>query len=175
MASPYKVLATGAAFKESGVADHILISRVADFTTIGCPGADGVLVADDHVFAVGAGWVRIECSPSTNQLKAALIGEPGSLKVNAKLDIFVPGSKVDLHKLIYKLKNEPHIILVKDADCVTGHQYYQLGCDCLSAYLVAGEGFATGTTKDGKKGYMLSFEAPAGAVQIYDGAITMHP
>lgn len=175
MASAYKVLATPPGYKESGIADHILISKTSDFTTIQCPGADGVAITADHVFGAGNGWVRLECSPNVNKLSAALIGEAGSLKLNPKLEVFLPGSKADLHKLIYKMKNEGHIILVKDADCVTGAQYYQLGCDCFSACIQAGEGFGTGTVKDGKKGYMVTFEAPSSALQIYSGLILMHP
>ena len=60
--------------------------------------------------------------------------------------------------------NKPLIALSKDADCAAD-LYYQLGCDCVFAYLTAD--FSTGTTKDGVKGYSAKISY-AGGILLYD-------
>lgn len=174
MPSPYKALLVKAGLVEPGVSDYILFASASDFTTIQCPPAGDVEITLAHVFASGLGFMKLMCSPSKNKLGATLQGEPGSLNLQQKLNIFVPGSKKELHKLIKLVKNDSLIVLVKDADCDV-NQYYQLGCDCNFAYFIGENGWESGTTKDGQKGYNLTIEYPSSAIQIYSGAITMHP
>ena len=162
--------------KESGVADHFFFAPVSEMASIKCPAtADDVVIAAAHTFtdAVDGGFYKVACAPSKQKLGASFTGEAGSLKIMKKFEAFVPGSQEDLHKLIKHLKNEALILLVKDADC-PADQYYQLGCDCLHAYLSADGGFETGTTKDGQKGYKLTFEYPSSSVLIYTAAVTEH-
>lgn len=174
MPSPYKALLVKPGLVESGVSDYILFASASDFTTIQCPAAGDVEITTDHVFASGLGFMKLMCSPSKNKLSAALQGEPGSLNFQQKLNIFVPGSKKELHKLLKLVKNDSLIVLVKDSDCDVD-QYYQLGCDCNFAYFIGENGWESGTTKDGQKGYNLTIEYPSTAIQIYSGVIAMHP
>jgi len=175
MPSPYKALAEAArTIKETGVSDTILFAALSDFDPAGglkCPVAGEVIIATDHEFKVGFGFMKLACAPTKQKLSANLSGEVGNLKVMNKLEVFVPGSDEELHKLVKLVKNDQLIILVKDAECDVD-QYYQLGCDCNGAYLAPEGGWESGTTVDGVKGYKLSFMYPAGNVVIYQGVVT---
>jgi hypothetical protein len=177
-ASPYKVLAQATrTIKETGVADQILFASMTDFDPAGglkCPAAGEVIISDDHEFVVDKGFIKLTCAPTKQKLTASITGETGNLKLMNKLEVFVPGSDKELHKLIKLVKNDQLVILVKDAEC-DAEQFYQLGCDCNGAFLDPEGGWESGTTKDGVKGYKLAFSYPAGNVVLYQGVITYHP
>lgn len=164
----------------SGISDMLLFAPVADFATDGikCPVppetgatlADLVTIAGPHLFQTGKGFIELLCAPFKNQINAGQIGEVGSKKFDINLECFIAGSYADLHGTIAQLNNTPIIALVKDSNCASG-MYYQLGCDCLFAY--ASAEFATGTTKDGQKGYKIMINVPADSIHIYTGTVTM--
>lgn len=163
----------------SGVSDSFLFAPISSFADVGikCPTppatnpslADLVTITEDHEFITTKGFVEVICAPFKNGINATTIGEPGSQKFDQKLEVFVPGSYATLHGSIAQLMNTPTIVLVKDSSC-QADMYYQLGCDCMYAWATAE--FATGTTKDGQKGYKVTFSYPAEAIQIYTGQIT---
>lgn len=166
----------GDSIKTSGVSDHFFFAPVKEMASIKCPAtADDVVIAAAHTFtdAVDGGFYKVVCAPAKQKLSASFSGEPGSLKVMKKFEVFVPGSEAELHQLVKHLMNEPLIILTKDAEC-DADQYYQLGCDCNYAFLAADGGWESGTTKDGQKGYKLTFEYPSTSVLVYTAAVTEH-
>lgn len=173
MPSPYKPLVVTPGYTESGVADKIFIASVSDFTTIETVDASGVEIPNSHAFKVGFGFVEVPCAVTKNSLGLKSVGEPGSIKGIKKLETVFTGSKSELHQLINQVKNDQLIILVPDVHCATP-QFYQLGSNCVAAYLSEYE-FTSGTTKEGMKGYKVTFEFPANAMQLYLGALTLHP
>lgn len=162
----------------SGVADFILIAPVYDFEVDGikCPVApftdpgDEVTIKEDHVFKAGRGFAYFALAPEKNQLTGKTIGDKGFNKLDIEDDIFIPGSYVEVHEAVKNFLNTPCIALHKDADCAAD-MYYQLGCDCVFAYLTVD--FSTGTTKDGNKGYAGKISYQQGYIQVYKGAVSI--
>lgn len=154
----------------SGVGDFILLAPVAWLTDIKCPEApfsapgDEVTIKTPHVFDTGKGFVRYALAPEKNQLNAKTIGDKGFQKFDQEYDIFVPGSYAELHEAMKNWLNTPLIALGKDADC-SADMWYQLGCDCVYAYMSVD--FSTGTTKDGQKGYNGKITYSGGSILIY--------
>lgn len=162
--------------KEHGLSDHFFFAPVSEMASIKCPAtADDVVIATAHTFtdAVDGGFYKVICAPAKQKITSTLTGEQGSLKMMNTFEAFVPGSDEPIHKLIKHLKNEPLIILAPDANCDSGINY-QLGCDCIYAFLSADGGFESGTTKDGQKGYKLKFEYPGSSVLMYTAVVTEH-
>ena len=159
----------------SGVADYILLAPVDDFEADGikCPEApfaapgDEVKVKTPHVFKAGRGFVKFAASPQKNQLTAKTVGDLGSQKFELEAKFFVPGSYAEVHEAMKNLLNAPLIVMVKDSNC-DANMHYQLGCDCVYAYMKSD--FGTGTTKDGTKGYDVTVSYSNGYVQLYTAA-----
>ncbi|HYC29547.1 MAG TPA: hypothetical protein VEB42_12030 [Chitinophagaceae bacterium] len=154
----------------SGVADFVLLAPVADFDEIKCPEApfaapgDEVTIKVPHVFKAGKGFIRILLAPEKNQYGAATIGDKGFQKFDHTYDIFVPGSYAEVHEFAKNIINTPLIALGKDAECAADI-WYQLGCDCVYAYLTMD--FTTGTTREGVKGYAGKITYQSSSVLLY--------
>lgn len=179
MALTYQNLTT-ASNKASGLADFFYWAPVNSFDTNGiqctptqanaADNASLVKISVSHVFKTDYGFLRVNCAPFKNNIESNLVGDAGSMKVMNQLKVFVPGSYADVHAQIKLMLNEPMIVLVQDSNCEE-QLFYQLGCECAAAYIVAG-GFKSGTSKDGVKGYEITIEYPAASVVLYAGAIT---
>lgn len=156
----------------SGIGEYILVAPVKDFTEIKCPVApftnrgDEVRILEDHVFKTGKKFVKIQLAPGKNQLDAATIGDLGFQKLDIELKVFIAGSYAEAHELVKNLINTPLIVLSPDSNCGSG-DFYQLGCDCASAW--AKFDFSTGTTLDGVKGYSGTISYQNGYIQVYKG------
>ena len=127
---------------------------------------DQVKVKTAHLFNVGRAFAKFLLAPEKNKLDAKTIGETGFNKLDQEASIFIPGSYAEVHEAVKNLLNTPLIVLVKDSQC-GAHMYYQLGCDCVFAYLKGD--FSTGTTKDGTKGYTCTITY-AGGILLYTAA-----
>lgn len=99
------------------------------------------------------GFMVATLAPQKNKVTSKSVGEIGLLRQMTELDVFLPGSYAELHQDVKHLKNQPLIVLIKDAN-IQSNLYYQLGDGDFNAW-VAGADFDTGTTKDGVKGYTL--------------------
>lgn len=176
MAYAYKNLVTPKNVA-SGIADFIYLAPVVDFAADGikCPEApftnpgDEVTVATDHEFLATKGFVKVLLAPEKNQLTGKTIGDKGFAKLDVELDVFFPGSYPVVHEFVKNVINTPLIVLVKDSEC-SEEMYYQLGCDCIYAYMSVD--FSTGTTKDGNKGYNGKITYQTSSILIYKGEIT---
>lgn len=162
--------------RDSGLADKFYFAPVSAFEPDGikCPVpsttlASLVTISTDHVFKTGEGFIEVITKPFQNSITAPTSGEIGSLKFQEKLEVTALGSYAELHATMAKLLNEPVIILIKDSDCAEG-SYYQLGCDCMFAWVESAE-FTTGSANDGVKGYRITFNYSTKAVQLYTGAV----
>ena len=158
----------------SGIAEFILLAPVTAFTDDGikCPAApftnpgDEVTIKQAHQFKPGEGFIKVQLAPQKNKLDATTIGDFGFTKLDINLDVFIPGSYAEVHEAVKNWLNKPLIILSKDGDC-KANMYYQLGCDCASAWLKVD--FSTGTTVDGIKGYNGKLNYQNGYIQVYMG------
>jgi hypothetical protein len=164
----------------SGVSDILLFAPITEFTTISGPTitaspgvpvpGEEVTISADHVFPANAGFIEVLCAPFVNQMMAATTGDTGNKKFNPKVEVFVPGSYAVLHEFAKNIMNLPAILLVKEGNCEAGF-YYQIGNSCNFAWIDVME-WGTGTTKDGKKGYKITWEASAAGIYTYTGTVT---
>ncbi len=172
-------------FKTSGVGDFLYFAPISDFADggISCvtpptPPAvhsldSSVTITADHTFATGGYFRKVLCAPHKNNLTAAGIGEAGSMKLDTSIQVFLPGSKKDLHGTVKQMMQDSFIALIKDAECEED-QWYQLGCDCIFATVSAVE-YTSGTTKEGQKGYSITLNCPSSAIFIYEGEVQTTP
>jgi len=169
----------------SGVADQFLFAPISAFAASGIKGptltaspgtpvpGEETTITDAHTFVTGEGFIRVLCSPFKNNLTAAAIGETGSMKLNPKLEVVVPGSYAVQHEFFKNGMNIPGIILIKDSLC-EANMYYQIGTSCVYGWMTAVE-FTTGSNKDGQKAYKVTFESTAAGIYIYKGTVTFKP
>jgi hypothetical protein len=164
----------------SGIGDFIYLAPVSHFVEpdgIKCPAApftnpgDEVKILLDHEFVVGKKFAKVILAPEKNQLTGKTIGDLGFQKLDIELKGFIPGSYAEVHEAVKNWINQPMIVLTKDSNC-PANMYYQLGCDCVYAYVKAD--FSTGTTKDGVKGYEITITYQNGYIQLYAGAIEVY-
>lgn len=161
---------------KSGLGDYILVAQIEDFAVDGikCPKAPFTLKGDmnkifePHVFDTGKKFSRIQCAPNINQLKAIASGDIGFITQKLELDAFFAGSYAELHETMDQILNVPLMVLVPDVKCES-KLWYQLGCDCLSAYLRWD--FTTGTVVDGKKGYAGKIEIAGTGIRFYEPTV----
>lgn len=156
----------------SGVSDYIYFAPMRDFDVDGikCPTApftnpgDKVKITEAHVFLADKAFAKIQLAPEKNQLTVKTIGDKGFNKFEFEYDIFMAGSYAEVHEFAMEALNVPMIAMGKDANC-GADLYYQLGCDCLGAYMTFD--FTTGTTKDGNKGYAGKITYTGSSVLLY--------
>lgn len=164
----------------SGLSDTILIAHRDWFEELACPTPNdpavtldtATVILDDHVFKEGKGFIELQCAPFKNNIAANSIGEVGSTSFDKTLNATIPGSYEELHATIAHFKNQPIIALVKDGNCGED-MWYQLGCDCKSAWMTAS--FSTGDGKGGFKGYTISLNVEQDAIVTYAGEVTKMP
>lgn len=155
----------------SGLADKFLFAPVDRFRRIKGPRSayvtvgDKVVIQDPHTFLANEGFVEVICAPFVNNLVGTGIGDTGSLKMEQKLSVTVPGSYAAVHEWVKEAKNTPCIVLVPEGNCSAGF-YYQLGCAHSYCYMSAFE-FTSGTTKEGRKGYNITFNFFSDNIFLY--------
>lgn len=167
----------------SGISDVLLFAPVSAFAASGIkeptltaspgtptPGEEVTVVAN-HTFSSGEGFIELLCAPFVNKMMANISGETGSKKFLPRVEVVVPGSYATLHEFVKNALNEPCILLAKEGNCDAGF-YYQIGTSCNYAWMESAE-WDTGTTKDGRKGYKMTWEASASGILIYTGTITL--
>lgn len=160
-----------------GISEMVYIALVSWFVSGGIkkptapfvdPG-DEVLIKESHEFTSTYGFLQFALAAGKNSLDAKGVGDLMMTSFDFEVKIFMPGSYIEVHSTIRQLLNKPLIALVKDSNCGSG-LVYQIGNACTPAYIRAA--FATGTTKDGNKGYDAVISCNGNAVIIYGGAIT---
>lgn len=159
----------------SGISDFFLVAPTSDFVDGGikCPPAPvdgdpmgtGITIVDDHEFVVGRGFAKVVAAPEKNDFTGKTIGDLGFSKLDLAAKFVVAGSYAEVHEQVASMLNVPLIVLFKDSEC-SANMWYQLGCECTSAYLETE--WATGTTKDGQKGYVMTFKWQNPYVQLYN-------
>ncbi len=137
--------AAATAILVDGVVDSILITSGGT----GYSSAPTVSIAAPPASAYG--YVKYELLPQKNKLGGKNRGDLGANGKNWELEFIIAGSGAALMEQMEAVLNTPHLVLAPDANCDAGF-FYQLGCDCLSAWVTSD--FETGTTKDGMKGYV---------------------
>lgn len=157
----------------SGVADYLLIAPVSDFLEDGikCPTApftdpgDEIKIKTPHDFKPERGFAKWILATEKNKIDGATLGDKGFQKLDLTLEAMLPGSYAEQHEAVKNIINVPLIVLVPDSNCASGI-FYQLGCDCVYAWATAN--FATGTTREGNKGYTIQISYLGGYVQLYN-------
>ncbi len=159
---------------QTGIGQILFVAPLYSFTSVKEPKPpflfDGasVVIFETHEFLPSAGFIQLLLMPNKNDFNAKTGGEVGSQYFNQDIKCLIPGSYAEAHELLKNLINIPLIALVKDVDCHAGFMY-QIGSACEPAYLSTD--FATGTTRDGIKGYTATVSARKSFVQLYEGQI----
>ena len=163
---------------QSGIGDYIWVAPVSWFAPNGIktptppfenPG-DSVIITEDHEFLDGKGFVKMQCAPRKNKLELKTIGDLGLNKFENQLEVFLPGSYIELHEQAKNLINIPLIVLCFDCDCPIEYMY-NLGCDCVSCWMTLD--FSTGYTHEGNKGYKGLIQTTSNSVYFYEGMVTL--
>ena len=160
-----------------GIAERVLYALTDWFEDGGIkgPGAwadygDEVRIKASHVFKPGEGFIECTLAPEKNSYDAKTIGDTGLQKFANEAKLMLPGSYASLHEILFNLAGKPVIVLIQDSECQPAKMWYQLGTDCIPARISAE--FATGSTKEGTKGYLLTVTNTAEKVLLYEGDIT---
>jgi hypothetical protein len=156
MAYDYKHQNGGFENVESGISEKVWIAIKSEMDSIATPTApfanpgDTITIVGDHTFTAGKGFLEYQLAPQKNELDYNSKGEAGNLAFSGVVKIFIPGSKAAVHEQVKFLANTPLIVLAKDPDRCDENFFYQLGCDCNSAWLSKAD-WKSSTTKDGTK------------------------
>jgi hypothetical protein len=140
----------------SGLAEFVLIAPLAWISALSVPVApftnpgDEITIKTEHTFITGKGFVKHQLAPQKNKLDIKSRGEIGLNGQSQDLEVFIPGSYLQVHEQMKNWENNPLIVLAKDANS-DADLWHQLGTDTVSAWMQVD--FSTGTTKDGVKGY----------------------
>jgi hypothetical protein len=152
-----------------GIGEIAYVAPLSWFDTLQSP--TGNVISGTHTFVdVLKGFIPVLLGPEKNSYGAKSFGEKGFSNLDHEAKLFLPGSYATLHEWISNFLNKPCIVLLPDANCGSG-VFYQLGNSCARAYM--GAEFATGTTKDGAKGYTNTVNWPNQKVILYTGEITI--
>lgn len=156
-------LAPKAAFTANGIK-----SPVAPFTNPG----DEMTINETHEFIEGQGFTKYQGAPGKNTLSINTRGMAGTLSQNQELLVFIPGNEIEVHEQVKNMMNVPFVGLVKDVNCADG-PCHQVGGVCQAVWL-SNAPWVSGTSKDGEKGYTLTFQYD-GSPMFYKGTITEKP
>lgn len=105
----------------------------------------------------------------TAKLDINTIGEEGGKGFELVLSVHAPGLSNKLIGFMNATKNEDLVLIVEDNE----GQKYLLGNELRSAKLVGADGAGTGTSKEGKRGFPLSFSFRTGNLYTYAGSIPL--
>jgi len=145
-------------------------SEIAEPT--GTEGADSLTIATDHTFITGTpakGFMKAYCLPHTVEAGGKSTGDEGALHTGWTPQFLLPGDSPALQALVEAMANEDLILVFLDANC-PGNAKIQYGCDCNPATVTEYE-FTSGTTKDGKKGWLI--KATSNCRFFYNGSIAV--
>lgn len=131
---------------------------------------DGV-IASDHTFDVATpalGFMEVYNLPKKPESSTSTTGEEGGLNGQVVATLFIPGDSAAVDKALEAIRNEPLIVLLRDA--TPGGIVRQLG-DEQNPCWVQSESFRSGTLADGTKGTEVQVYAPYR--YDYQGTITI--
>jgi hypothetical protein len=158
-----------------GLLGYVLIARESDFTTIakapktGLAPGETAIIADDHAFAVGKGFVKVYITLDSNQLKAAVVGDRDGRGLKVSFEGFLPGNKAEALEFAQVVKNLGLIMLVPDADGT----FLQVGSEGLPVELACD--YDSAKLSSGRRGFTVKGECYATGLKIYAGDITLKP
>jgi hypothetical protein len=158
-----------------GLMKNIYIAPVRDFATLAVPAPTGnmdgssVVIAADHTFNVGRGWVRMYSTLESAQLIAETIGERDGRGHRSELTAFRPGVSAANIEFANKALYDEFIILVETLE----GEFLQMGSERMGVECT-GAALDTGTVGGGRKGYTFTFDT-FGSIYVYNGAITELP
>ncbi|WP_206986587.1 hypothetical protein [Hymenobacter telluris] len=160
-----------------GLLGYILWAPTSWFTTIakapkydgtGAAGASAV-IADNHAFKPGKGFLRFYITLDSNELKGEVVGERDGRGQKLTFDGFHPGNKAEALEMANIVKNVDGIMLVPDAD----GKYIQVGAQGLPVELAVSYG--SGKLSGGRRGITLKGECYAIGIKLYEGDVLEKP
>jgi hypothetical protein len=160
-----------------GLLNYVLWAPVSWFKTIAkapkysptaAPGTSAVIAAD-HEFLDGFGWLRIYLTLDSSELKGSVVGERDGRGQKLELEGFHPGNKPEALEFFNLVKNIDGIMLVPDAD----NTYIQVGADGLPVEMAPA--YNSGKLSGGRRGITVKVECYAIGIKLYKGDITYKP
>lgn len=127
------------------------------------------VIAENHTFKTGLGFLKIYMTLDSNELKAETVGERDGRGSKLMLEGFHPGNSAQVIEMLNLVKNTGGILLVPDADGT----YIQVGAKGLPAEVSFSYG--SGKLSGGRRGFTIKAEAYAAAIRLYKGDVTEKP
>ncbi|WP_400194061.1 hypothetical protein [Hymenobacter sp. B81] len=127
------------------------------------------VIATDHTFKVGKGFLKIYITLDSNELKAEIVGERDGRGLKVSFEGFHPGNKPESLEMLNLVKNIGGIMLVPDPD----GGFFQVGAEGLPVELTPS--FGSGRLSSGRRGTTVKGECYATGLKLYQGDITMKP
>jgi hypothetical protein len=153
----------------SGTGEIVYIALQSWFDTIAKPEGAGMAITESHVFHSDKGFLQLQCAPEKNSAAGKSSGEIGLTNKQFLIQGFVAGSYIEQHSLMRSLLNKSLIVIAPDANDPS--IFYQVGSEDFPAYIKPD--FASGSTKDGVKGYAIEATSTNTAFAIYSGNINL--
>ncbi|WBO86257.1 hypothetical protein [Hymenobacter yonginensis] len=161
-----------------GLLGYVLFAPEAWFTTIAkapkysaaqATAGTSAIIATDHVFKDGYGFLKLYITVDSNQLKADIVGERDGRGLKINFEGFHPGNKPESLEFLNLVKNIGGIMLVPDAD----GEYIQVGAEGLPVELLPS--YDSGKLNSGRRGTMVKGEAYSTGLKLYRGNIDYKP
>lgn len=151
------------------------VAPVSYFTTVAKPDPaavdeDRFIITEDHVFASGKGFHKVNLIKNATTGSATAKGDPGAKWFEHKLSFSIPGDNPESQSLANDLLNEDIIVLVEDPDCAEP-RFIQFGCSCDPS--AVGEATTESGTLGGDKGKMWKFDVTTTCRDFYEGTLTL--
>lgn len=128
-------------------------------------------IATAHVWAVGKGAIPLFVEPEALTAPGELVGAKGTLRTLFKPKVVMIGDGAKVLEILTSFYNKEVVLHVQDG-CDSA-KYIQFGGNCFPTKAIPGSFFESGTLKDGRKGYELTFESYS--KYFYTGTITEYP
>lgn len=128
---------------------------------------DYSVIATDHTFTSGKGFIEIYCTPDKGSGSWAAQGETDGHSYKGTMKAFVPGINGTLLGMLRKLKNEKCIVLQELAD----GKVLQYGSPRFSAKVLA-TNIGTATNSSGVRGSEIEVTCMESGPVLYTGEIT---
>lgn len=144
------------------------IAKAPKYSATAAPGTSAIIAAD-HAFKQGFGFIRIYLTLDSSELKGSVVGERDGRGQKIELDGFHPGNRAAALEFFNIVKNIDGIMLVPDADGT----YIQVGADGLPVELAPAYG--SGKISGGRRGITVKAECYAAGIKIYAGDVVMKP
>ena len=145
------------------------IAKAPKYSAAQAAAGTSAIIADNHTFKAGLGFLKLYITLDSNELKADIVGERDGRGLKFGFEGFHPGNKPESLELLNLVKNTGGIMLVPTPD----EEFIQVGAEGLPVELMPS--FGTGKLSSGRRGITVKGECYATGIKLYRGDIALKP